>query len=111
MDLKKFNLDIDYKITQKDLERAPEQPSAAEMTQDYIEYAVNTSNPQGLDGKARRIWGRIQRKLSSAVENEEPFIDLESEEVSLLKKAFAEAKFPAKFSEYVVILEDAIYSL
>lgn len=107
---KKFNIDIDYRLTKDDLENAFV-PTASQMTSDYVNYAGYTAFPKGLSGQKLRIWSRIQRKLDSAISHGHKHIDLEQSEIDLLKESFDKATFQAKFAKYATILEEAINSL
>lgn len=106
-----FNIDVDFGVSEKERAQADKKPSNAEMVEDYINYAVTSTHPQGMDGQKRRIFGRIQRKLSDAISLKNTVLELVPAEVDLLKEAFAKAKFPAGFSKFVIILEDAINAL
>ena len=108
---KKFDINLNYQLSAKDEAERKGKTTPAEMTEDYLVYSVNGAYPQGMEGQLRRIWGRIQRKLFAAIESKNYVIELEAKEVDLLKKSLASAKFPAIFSKYVTILEDAINSL
>jgi len=79
-----------------------------ELTLDYINYAVKNSNPDGLSSDFRKIFSRIQNKISVAIDNNESEVNLEEAEKDLLKKSFEKAKFPAELSKFVVLLEEEI---
>lgn len=80
----------------------------AEVTADYILYAINSAHPNGLDKRTRKITSRIQGKLDVALETKAESVDFESSELDLIKESFQEAKFAAGLSRYVVILEDEL---
>ena len=87
------------------------QLSNQELSEHYISLAVTNVHKEGLEGQERRIYGRIQRKLTDAIEGKVDTIELEEAEKDMLKKSFRTAKFPAFLSKYIVILEDEIESL
>lgn len=103
----KFNLNLDYK--RKD--EAKEKMSDAEITADYLEFAVRNVYEKGLEGQKRRIFGRLQRKMDAAIESKEYVIDIEQAEFDLIKKAFNEATFDGALSKYVNVLDDYLESL
>lgn len=107
---KVLNLEVPFDVPEAD-RQSPEFTSYAEMTQDYINYAVHSTNPQGLDGQIRRVWGRIQRKIADAIEKKTFSVELEPKELDFVRKAFAECKFPAKLSRYVLVLEEELGKL
>lgn len=107
-----LNLNLPYNVPVD--ENAPagqETPSPSDMTEDYINYAVNSVYKEGLDGQKRRIWSRIKTKISKAVEGDAENVILEAAEVDFLKDAFAKSKCPPSIAPYYVVLEDAITSL
>jgi hypothetical protein len=114
--MKTFNLNIDYKLKYPvGSEPTPEKLSLgqAELTRDYIEYAISSSYKDGLDSQFRRIYATIQSKIESAIEDKTYFVELADSEVKFIKDAFSDdkAKFNATIAKYVVALEDAISSL
>ena len=118
---KKFNIDIDYKVVipaeMKDNKSNQKLPSFPEMTDNFIKHSVYSVylDPQdpkkGLTGPQRRAWGRIQRKLASALESKNYVLELETKEVDFLKTSFAQSKCPPDVSMYYIILEDEINKL
>lgn len=90
-----------------------EPPCAQEMTANYIAYAVGKKHPNGLNGRDRRLYARLQRKLDDAIDQKAGEIDLETGEKDFLRSLFNsdEVKFPPGDSKYVVLLEDEIESL
>lgn len=104
METRKLKVLLDYK--------APESKNGelrgVPLTADYINFAVGSAHPQGLEGQQRRIYGRIQRKLDDAIESSAEEIELENAESDFLRKAFESCKVPAAISKYFVVLEDAI---
>lgn len=101
-----FKLSLDYKRTAK----AEEEVSNAELTVDYINYAVKTKHKEGLNGSMRRMWGRIQRKFDAAIENEEKSVDLEDSELDFVFEAFKDTKYDTSIAKYVDVLEDYLQS-
>lgn len=106
----KLNLNIDYKVPAKE---KVEDFSPVSLTVNYILFAVKQKYPEGLQGQLRRVWGRINRKLDAASEeNAVTEIELEASEVDFIKGVFTESvKFPAAASKYVMELEDVISKL
>lgn len=104
--MKKFNIDLDYKRpepkTEEDKKNFKTNP---ELTQDYIAYAVNLSYKDGLEGQLRRVYGRIQRKLDTALDENKPEVELEESELDFLDKAISNSKFPVNIAKYVLVLE------
>lgn len=99
--MKNIKLDIDYKLTGVDKDSDP-----AEITVGYIQVACNIQNPKGLEGKERRMWSRIQRKLDDALDLKKE-VELEDSEFDFIKELFnKDLRMPAGTSKYVVILED-----
>lgn len=87
-------------------------PSNAEMTENYMTNAVMTVyNKIGLNGQLRRVWGRIQTKVSEAVKSKKYEVELEDKEVDFLKNTFEKSTCPPEVSRYYVLLEDLINSM
>lgn len=89
-------------------EGEPERLSDVELSLDYITYALNSAYPQGVEGQLRRQIGRVQRKLDETIAQKRSEVDLESNEIDLLKECFRKSKFNPMLSKYVVVLEEAI---
>lgn len=106
-DKRSLKIDIDYKLPPRK-ENEQDRTEGAELTANYIEAAVTSSHPQGLEGQQRRIWGRIQRKIDSGIENKSESIELEQAESDFLRKAFENCKVPVAIAKYFVVLEDLI---
>jgi len=102
-----MNINIDYKRT----DDATKDTANADLSINYITYAVEQKYKDGLSGSLRRLYGRIQRKLDDALESNSYDIDLEEAEKDFLKDAFRDAKFPSGTSKYVILLEDEINKL
>ena len=101
LNLYKLKIALPYKL--KD-----ETSTSQEVSSNYIIFAMNNKNPQGLEGQARRIFGRLQAKLDEAIENKSECLELETSEFELIKKNIEEAKFPVQFSQNLLMLEEAI---
>lgn len=101
-----FKINLEYKRKQE----AVEKMSDSELTLDYIQFAVKASHPNGLSGTQRRMFGRIQRKFESAIEEGIPSIDLDTSEFDFIKSSFFNEKtlYESTLSKYVNILEDEI---
>lgn len=114
--MKKFNLNIDYKLDTKNAEgkeyTAEEMAQGnAELTNNYIETAVLLANKDGLDSQFRRLWVKIQSKISMALNTKDYEVELEDGEFNFIKRAFDNAKFNPTIAKYVVALEDSILSI
>lgn len=89
----------------------PKNPSSQQLTLMYIQYAVKAKFPT-LKGQLMRIWGRIQRKLDEAVNENLDTIELEAAEIDFLRKCINdETQFPSEVSKFVVVLQDEIEQL
>lgn len=94
-----YNLPLDSKFTGKE----------GGLTADYIEHAVLQKYPTGLDGQKRRTWGRIQRKLDTAVTENSELIGLTEDEVYFLRQVFKdEILYKADIAKYVIILDEEL---
>lgn len=82
--------------------------SSQETTANYLEGAVASAHPQGLEGQQRRIWGRIQRALDRALDSDATEIEIEQAGLDFLKKAMKECKINPAMSKYFVVLEDEV---
>lgn len=83
-----------------------------QTTINLITYAIGKQYPDGIDGNGpvRRMYGRLQRKMDAATEDESNVLDLEQSEVDMITKAVSEAKYPAGLARLVMQLEDALYN-
>jgi hypothetical protein len=108
----KLNLAVDYKLVGPDGKTGTPKDHG-ELSKGYIEYAVSAKYKDGLNGQLRRVYGRIQANIGTAIATEEYEIELDEKEVKFLKDAFSDevTKFPASVAQYVVALEDAILAL
>lgn len=102
----KINLDYGRKLP-----LAADALSNRELTLDYINYAVTNAYPNGIEGKMRRVWGRIQRKFDTAIDFQAEDIELEETEKDFIKDSFKDSKFPSGIAKFVVVLEDEIAKL
>ena len=108
--MKILNLSVEYKRPEPKTEAERKQflPDA-ELSVDYINYACNKKYAEGLEGQLRRQFGRIQRKLDSAIDTKVNTVELEESEYDFIKKLFADdVKFPVYSIKYVNMLEDTI---
>jgi hypothetical protein len=104
--MKTLNVSLDYKRPEPKTEEDKKAwKSDAELTQDYIAYAVTQTYKDGLEGQLRRLYGRIQRKLDACLDENKPGMELEEAELDFLDKAFSTAKFPVSIAKYVLVLE------
>lgn len=107
----KFNINIDYKRSAKDLEGEEKPLTNQELTEDYIIFAVRIKYREGLESQWRKTWGRVQRKLEEAVIGGNDIVELENGEYDFIKLAVRDAKFPPHLTKYVIILEDELEKL
>lgn len=105
--MKTFTINLDYKRSAEDIKKI----SNSNITLDYLTYAVSQTFSNGLDGQKRRTWGRIQRKLDEAIDNNSETIELEEAEVYFLKTIFKDITFIPHLAKFVVILEDELEKL
>ena len=103
--MKTLNIDIDYRQKKSGKEG---ELSNAELTVDYITFAVNKKYKDGLNGQIRRMYGRIQEKLDKGVESPKKGIELEDGEWDFIKEAVKDATFPSGLSKYISKLEDEL---
>lgn len=102
-----LNIDIDYGRPEE-MQKSTPNP---ELTDNYINFAVNNFYAGGLESQWRRLWGRIQRKLDAALDKKEYEVQLERAEFDFITRAFAGAKFDSSLSKFVVVLEDILEKL
>lgn len=103
----KLKLDLDY---QRNKQQEKELSSIG-LSSNYIHFAVAQVHQQGLKGQLRRVWGRLQRKLESAVQDNLNSIILDEDEQKLVISSFADVSFPPDLAKYVIVLEDEIEKL
>ncbi len=128
---KTLKLNLDYKLTSDEIKeeivkedgtkeiitrKATEDEIAkgfADVSIEYINFAVSAMYKTGLTSQFRRIFSGIQNKIDKALEDKTYSIALQTSEISFIKDAFLneDVKFPAKTAQYVVVLEDAILGL
>lgn len=108
--MKTFDFNVNYNVPKAEQD---ENFSNVNLTNNYIQYAVKQKYAEGLQGQLRRVWGRIQRKMDAARDDEKnTAAELEASEVDFLKGLFNdEVRFPALASKYVMVLEDSIKAL
>lgn len=111
--MKKFNLDVDYKLNAENAEGkkyTPEEISQgnAELTNNYIETATLLAHKDGLDSQFRRLWVKIQSKIQMALNTKDYVVEFEDGEFDFIKRSLENAKFNPTIAKYVVALEDAI---
>jgi hypothetical protein len=99
-------IELDYKFPV--VTNGNKQLSPQEATANYLEAAVASAHPQGLEGQQRRVWGRIQRTLDAALDSKATDIEIEQAGLEFLKKALKECKIPPSLSKYFIVLEDEI---
>lgn len=100
----KIKLNVDYKRKEEESREV----SNISLSADYINFAINQTHKDGVEGQLKRVVGRLQRKLDDAVINKTEEIDLESAEIDLIKKSFEKVKTPPQLTKYWIILEDEI---
>lgn len=102
----KLKVVLDY-----ELEGNPDGLSMQEVTKNYIVGSVHSKHPQGLNnaqGLYRRILGRVIGKLNKADKEQSEFIEVDTSELDLIKKALDEGNLPAAAAMNVTLLEDAV---
>lgn len=101
-----MQLSVDYKKIGPEKEKE----SNMQTTANIISYAIQTMYKDGLDGNGglRRTYGRIQRKLDQALQDESNVIDLETAEIEMIKKSIQTVTLPTQWSKFVIFLEDGI---
>lgn len=102
-----LKVNLDYKLPKENKE------DNRQITANYIQMVFNQKYKDGIKGQLYRTLGRIQRKLDEAIDDKKDFIELESSEMDLLKKAFNENEIlvPPQLAKYFMILEDAVEAL
>ena len=116
-EIKTFDLNIDYKLIYPATMEKPsdeEQAKAhAELTRDYIEFAITYSHKEGLNSQYRRIYAGLRSKIDTALEDKTYSIEITDSEIKFIKDALLDenTKFNATIAKYVISLEDAILGL
>lgn len=104
-----LKIDIDYKVKSfKDSKQEEKTVAYSDMSYNYVTYAVSKKYQDGLEGQLRRMWGRIQRKFEEAIDTKKGEVNLETNELEFIQKAFNECKFPADVSHYVTLFEEEL---
>jgi hypothetical protein len=101
-----LKIDLDYG-------RKPEaiaEVNNAELTADYIQFAVNKKH-EHLTGSQTRMFARIQRKLDAAIAESKDSVELEISEAEFIRDAFKDAKVPPALAKYFVVLMDEVDNL
>lgn len=101
----KINIDYKPKFEEKDKD-IDKDFFYAGLTFDYVTMAVNHKYERGIEGQLRRIWGRIQKKFDTLIEEKNYELTLEEAEKDFIKKAFEDAKYPPALSRFINIFED-----
>jgi len=108
----KIKLDLAYDLKyEKGAEPENLAQAFAELSRDYIEFAVSSHYKQGLDSQWRRVYANIQKKIAESIANKTFQVDFTDVEMSFIKMSFdsKETKFNAALAQYVVTLEDEIF--
>lgn len=103
-----MNLNIDYIRPKQGPEAATE--TNEETTNYIIQAAISASYPDGMDGNGplRRMYGRLKRKLDSAITDGQTSIELEQSEKDMILEAIKKAKLPVAWAVWVSQLEDEL---
>lgn len=112
--MKLLKLNVDYKVKYPEgSQPADINQAQAELSKGYIEYAVSSCHPKGLNGQLRRVYGRIQSKMELALTEKSFILNLEDDEIKFLKNVFEgeSTLFPATIASYVNVLEDEIMAV
>lgn len=110
----KLSVEYNHKeLTPEQIEAGQTKEQNIETTCNLISAAVNKAHPEGFDGNGglRRVWGRLQRKMEAAMDNNTNEIEMDEAEADLIKKALTNAKMPLQWSKYINLLEDALYEM
>lgn len=103
-----MKINLDYGVRYDPSVKETDKTTAQELTYDYISHAVNSVYKDGLDGQSRRIWGRIQRKFESSIDEKKDGVELENAEKDFIRNAFNKAKYPPQTAKFVSVLEGEI---
>lgn len=112
--MNKIKLDVAYDLKYPEGAEKPANinKAYAELSRDYIEYAVSAHYKDGLTSQWRKTYAQIQNKIAEAINSEKDFtIELSDVELSFIRMSFdsKETKFVASLAKYVVVLEDEIF--
>lgn len=105
-----INLDVDYKIsypegtTPEDLHLAH-----AQLSRNYIEYAITSAHKDGLSQEERKIYARLEEKIDKCITDKSYVVECGPVDYALIKNAFASpnCKFMAPVAKYVTAFEEA----
>ena len=104
-----FNLAVAYNV---EFQEQPEDVDFeyANLTAQYMEYAVTSRHKEGLDSQFRRLYSSIQKKIQMAMNTKTYVVSFTEGEFNFIKEAFAneKTKFVPQVAKYVVELEDAL---
>lgn len=104
----KLNLDLEYKFKEG---QQPPKTKNVEVLPNYIQYAVNQLNPEGLDKSKLRTWGRLQRKFDESIDANKNFVIVDESEKDFISEAMRTAKFPANEAKWILVVEDELHAL
>jgi len=102
--MKTLNLNLPYKRSQE----ATAQSSNVDFTALLIGLAVESANEKGLEGKSRRVFGRLQRKLDAAIDASQESVEVEDAELDLINDSLKRARFLARQSKHVLLIEEEL---
>lgn len=102
--MKKLKLNIDYQRKAEDSKE-----SAVETTVNLIFHAMNSQHKNGLSGQSLRTWGRLQRKLEDALEDDISILEIEDAEFDLIEKPIEEATYPLPWAKLVCVFQDNLF--
>lgn len=105
-----INLAVDYKIVYPE-GTAPEDAelAKAQLSKNYIEYAVTAAYKAGLDSEQRKIYARAEKKIEEAIANKTYIAELNLVEHKIIADAFTspDCKFAPGIAKYVTAFEEA----
>lgn len=70
--------------------------------------AATTAHERGLEGQLRRLYGRVQRKIEEAVDENREDVELEINEFDFIKKAVEHGRFAPSIAKFVEVVENEI---
>lgn len=95
---------INFKLGLSEKEN-PEKQSEQEIVYNWVLYAVSKKYEKGLKGQLLRVFGRLQRKFESAIDEKDDEIILEESEKDLIQKSFGDdVDFPSYSSKIVSVI-------
>lgn len=105
--LKVLDLEIDYKRDEEAIKKI----SNINLTNDYLNYAIQKHYKDGLEGQMKRIVGRLLRKIDDALDTKPHKVKLEPAELDIIKKAFDKVSVPSEIVKYWIVLEEIVEKL